>query len=244
MRYSEVVNEAKKQIKGRLKNGTYKNNSITYGECPVWEEGEHINLWTYWQGYQIQDIDSGVDIMLVGQDWGNPRSEEVLNKIRGIQAGGENIIENETNPTNKALIEVFKLFDCDITKPVYNKRLFFTNYSLGYRTGDQSEQGGMTKGLMKQDAQLFRDLVGAIKPKVIICLGQLVYECVTEKTAQGWVNQLKTGKPFVENYPHDQNIRVYGVAHCGSRGMNNIGGKENNMKAWEQIAKDYKQLYG
>ena len=36
-------------------------------------DGNQINLWTYWQGYQIKDIDIGVDILLVGQDRRNDK---------------------------------------------------------------------------------------------------------------------------------------------------------------------------
>lgn len=80
------------------------------------------------------------------------------------------------NHTNNALIDLFRFFGCDITRSDPGKRLFFTNYSLGYRDG--TEQGGMTKALIKQDDKLFKMLVEAIKPKFIICLGKMTYECV------------------------------------------------------------------
>ena len=102
----------------------------------------------------------------------------------------------------------------------------------------------MTKTLMRQDAELFKNLVAAIHPGIIICLGKIVYECVVEKTALGWIKQLKSGKPFEDKYPHDNKIKVYGVAHCGARGINNIGGSTVNEKAWKKIADDYLESHG
>ena len=47
---------------------------VQFQRCDTWLKGDQINLWTYWQGYQLDDIDEkGVDILLVGQDWGNPK---------------------------------------------------------------------------------------------------------------------------------------------------------------------------
>lgn len=43
-------------------------------------------------------------------------------------------------------------------------------------------------------------------------------------------------------FPLKQDVKVYGVAHCGSRGRQNVGGIENMQKAWDYIAKDYHKL--
>ena len=245
MRYEEVVKKAKEEIADRLAKDTYKSGSVTYIKCDAWMAGDQINLWTYWQGHQIKDLENGVDIMLVGQDWGNPSNNDACDRIKLVREKklATCYDENTKNPTDKHLVRLFRILDCDITKADPKKRLFFTNYSLGYRK--DSEQGGMTKSLMKQDQQLFRDLVDAIKPRCIICLGRMTYECVIEETIKGgWKNQLETGRPFVHFYPGSSNIKVYGVAHCGARGWNNIGGEENNVKAWKAVAKDYKETYG
>jgi len=34
-------------------------------------------------------------------------------------------------------------------------------------------------------------------------------------------------------------IPVYGVAHCGSLGQRNVGGKDKMKLAWEKIAAEY-----
>ncbi len=69
MTYEQVVQKAKKEMKNRTH---YGNKKVAYKSFDIWEAGEEINLWTYFQGYQIRDKEKGVDILLVGQDWGNP----------------------------------------------------------------------------------------------------------------------------------------------------------------------------
>jgi hypothetical protein len=134
MTYQEVVEKAKRQER----NVTGK---VTFIPCDVWENGNQINLWTYWQGYQLYDIDEkGVDILLVGQDWGAPYREgnrAVLESIRDIQNDVAGAFYGPTqSPTDKRLAKMFTAFGkIDINSINPGMRLFFTNYSLGYRSG-------------------------------------------------------------------------------------------------------------
>ena len=239
MKYRDVVKKAQEARKT-----PYSGGSIEYKPCETWLRGDQINLWTYWHGYQMKDIDTkGVDILLVGQDWGNPwkeNNEKVCKIIEEIQDGSETATYNEKlSVTDQTMTEMFKAFgkNIDITKKDPGIRLFFTNYSLGYRAG--RETGGMTKALMRKDEEFFNDLVLAIKPKVIICLGQLTYEVVSGTTTKDFSKQLMTGKPFKAAFPLKTEIPVYGVAHYGSRGRQNVGGLENMRKAWDRIAQEY-----
>ncbi len=234
MMYLELVEKAKREIKSREDYGTAR---VSLGSCPVWEAGDQINLWAYWQGYLIKDIENGVDILVVGQDWGNPgRNEEAIKRIVSMQ-NGENVPYYAESPTDKVLTEMFRCFGCDILSKEPGMKLFFTNYSLGYRKG--YETGGMTKGLLLKDKELFDDLVAAIRPKMIICLGKLTYEVVSGVKADGFVKRLKTGSPFKTPYPLNRTIPVYGVAHCGARGQRNVGGIEPMRKAWEVMAGEF-----
>ncbi len=238
MTYQEVVKKAQSQerdVTGR----------VEFIHCDVWENGNQINLWTYWQGYQLDDIDKkGVDILLVGQDWGAPYREgnkAVLESIRKIQNGVDGAFYGPTqSPTDKRLAKMFMAFgDVNINERNPGMRLFFTNYSLGYRSG--SETGNMTKKIMKIDSDLFDDLVTAIKPKIIICLGKITYEMVIGVSVKDFSKTLKGGEPYKRSYPKNNKIAVYGVAHPGARGLYNIGGDEAVMKkAWDIIAYDYK----
>lgn len=173
----ELQRSRKKAIAER--NNCYGYGKVAYEPCELWLSGDQINLWTYWQGYQLKDIDKkGVDILLASQDWGNPfceRNDELCKRIKEIQAGKE--ARYTTNsPTDRTMAEMFKAFseDIDIMSSIPKMRLFFTNYSLGYRTG--SESSGMTEKLMGMDKEYFDNLVLAIHPKIIICLGKITYE--------------------------------------------------------------------
>ena len=246
--YSEVVEKAKQEMENR--GDDYWNTKVPFKPCDVWQKGNQINLWTYWQGYQIKDVDDGVDILLVGQDYGNPwseRNDKTIKSIVDIQKG-KDVSYFSGSRTDETLEELFDIFDCKIFSKEPGKRLFFTNYSLGYRTG--SETGGMTKRLLLKDKELFDDLVAAIKPKIIICLGKITYEAVSGEKAKGFVSRLREGKPFKSLYHLSlQNgisyeIPVYGVAHCGARGLSNVksdgvSGKENMKKVWKCIKKEY-----
>lgn len=232
MTYEQVVQKAKKEIENRAH---YGNKKVAYKSCDIWEAGKEINLWTYFQGYQIRDKENGVDILLVGQDWGNPEwQKETVERIKRFQSGEELFCyENTKNPTDKTLISLFQELNCDITKVDPGKRIVFTNYSLGYREG--SETGGMTKSLLLEDKELFEDLVNSIHPKVILCLGKLVYEGVTGQTVKGYIKQLKKGEVLKAAYQTDPSITVYGVPHPGNRGVSNVGGQEKMKQLWKNI---------
>lgn len=252
LKYQEVVEIAKEEIKFR-KPGDYKNSKIQLGSCRLWQDSDQINLWTYWQGYQLKDIDNkGVDILLVGQDWGNPFKEEgqsIRKRIKAIQENkmAKYIEEDEyASPTDKNLIWLFKdAFDVQIKELNPGKRLFFTNYSLGYRQEGTSETGNMTKTLLRKDSDLFDMLVNAINPTIIICLGKITYEVVVNKVAHDFVKHLNKGKPFEGIYHlscRDRDVPVYGVAHCGARGFSNIGNDKAILDSWKYIAKKYEEI--
>lgn len=66
-RYLELVDEVKQDYKDKLR----KNSNITLKGCDYCRE---INLWTYWQGLGYAENTPEIDILLVGQDWGNPNN--------------------------------------------------------------------------------------------------------------------------------------------------------------------------
>ena len=240
MTYQEVVKKAKKVVK---KRGVYGNGDLELYACDTWLHGNQINLWTYWQGYQIKDIDIGIDILLVGQDWGNPeRVLECKKRIERIQKGSSELyMDEKISPTDRNLAELFDILGCDIRTNRVGKRILFTNYCLGYRKG--SDTRGMTLSLMKMDKELFDDLVKAVHPKVIICLGKITYEAVSGQHANNFLKQLKKGIPFVSRYPGVDSIKIFGVAHCGSLGSRNVGGMSNMKKAWDKIAFELEECY-
>ncbi|SCX09588.1 hypothetical protein SAMN02910339_01364 [Lachnospiraceae bacterium YSD2013] len=244
MKYDDVVKRAKNEIGNRLQFG---NRRVEYSPCDIWLNGTEINLWTYWQGWRLKDIDEkGVDILVVGQDWGcpskNPRTMECIQKM---QAGDKGVLYPSESRTDKTMQKMFKAFGEGINISCANPgmRLFFTNYSLGYRADGCSESGGMTKKLLREDSELFDCLVEALNPKIIICLGKLTFEVATGVVVKDFVKKLQIGNPCKAPFPKKPCVMVYGVAHCGARGVNNVGGEENMRKAWDIIAKEYHEMF-
>ena len=180
--------------------------------------------------------------MLVGQDWGTPAANpDMMKTIELIQSGTKNIRyykEENILDTDKNLAKLFqKCFHCNIKSTSPGKRLFFTNYSMGYRHDKQT--GGMTKGLLRKDKELFDELVAAIKPKMIICLGKDVFEVVSDRPVRGFSEYFKNEhKPFVRHFPKEKSIPVYGVPHCGYGGIKNAGDMNNVEEIWKYIAKN------
>lgn len=244
--YKLLVEKAQKEIR---KRSDYAFGKIELQSCELWEKGNQINLWTYWQGYQLKDIGKKrIDILLVGQDWGNPFNDDnktLWKRIELIEAGDKDItyyVKDNKSATDRHLIELFdEAFGINIKNTNHNCRLFFTNYSLGYRKIGTSETGGMTKTLLKRDKEYFEELVSILNPKIIICLGQITYEVVTGQVTHDFVKHLQLGKPFETIYK-GTDIEVYGVAHCGARGYSNIGGKKIASKTWDYIAQEFANM--
>ena len=226
--YPELVETVKLDYRRRIQKNDASNSTIKYQDCDVWYAGDQINLWSYWQGYQISNSlgKEPIDILLVGQDWGTPTdSHKGIQKIKnGLMA------YNETSTTDRNLKELFEVLGIHIDSLNPGKRIFFTNYSLGYRSG--SETGGMTKSLMAQDTPAFKALVRILKPKYIICLGRIVYEMVTGTTTKAYLSELKEGRCLMFDLG---GIRVFCVPHPGARGLNNLG--QGNMNANKELMK-------
>lgn len=107
-----------------------------------------------------------------------------------------------------------------------------------------------------EDAQHFRKLVSAIKPKVIICLGKMTYECVidalqsdTEQkfrihSLREYCDKIDDGKNYVD-FTQSQ-LRVYGMVHCGAAGVNinrKRGSKTPNDKSgFDLMVQDWKAI--
>ena len=159
MTYAELVETAKKEICARKH---YGNSKLMFDRCETWLNSDQISLYAYWQGYQIENKEDGIDILLVGQDWGhNPDHDPAyLADLKRIRLGIDKEPKRDsTNITNNNLGEMFSYLGIDIYKYDCGKRVFFTNYSLGYRPVDVSESGLMTPDLLKQDKKLFEMLV-------------------------------------------------------------------------------------
>ena len=191
-----------------------------------------INLYTYWQGFGYAKRTPKIKYLLVAQDWGNliRATDEFKDAVAKMNAGGDWCIPLEIAGMNKNLYELFNILDRDITKPCAD--VFFTNFCLGYRLGN--EGGGMTKKLMMRDADLFRELCEILEPENILCLGQItseaVYEALTGESSQTMYGDAKNYNDFLDNQPQmvlqygansELTSNFYPLAHCGGMGTAN-----------------------
>lgn len=187
------------------------------------EECKEINLWSYWQA----SLDA--EVLLVGQDWGNPwdgTCGDLLEKIRCNSTGPiPDYIADSKNPTDLALIRLFDSIGYDINSP--HNKLFFTNFVLGYRTGKIS--GGFQRKWAKHDSTFFPRLVEIIKPKVILCLGKSTYRAVMKAMGQKIPKGVTRYNTFLESSynPQESTLSngqvayIFALAHCGSFGTMN-----------------------
>lgn len=199
---------------------------------------EEINLWTYWQGRHCLSP----EILVVGRDWGNPQTRESRAILEGIQQGRP-YMEGNQSPTDVHLAYLFqKTFGIDLNQK--NDRLFFTNLLLGYRTGNTS---GQLNTSLTQDQPFFKELVGILRPKAIICLGGETFDCALAAYGQkppyssSFVAALDSGKTVA----NIDGIHFFGVGHCGNLGcLNRIGNKKGvsmdtalakQAEDWEKI---------
>ena len=207
---------------------------------------KEINLWSYWQG----SLDA--EILLVGQDWGNPwekSCKDLMQKISSVNNGPiPDYIADSKNPTDLALIELFHSIGMNIRKP--DRRVFFTNFVLGYRTGKIS--GGFQKKWAAQDSKFFPRLVEIIKPKVILCLGKSTYKAVMQAMGQKIPKGVARYNAFLESsgnpqeitLPNGQAAYIFALAHCGSFGTinRNRGSIVSREKRLELQKQDWEKI--
>lgn len=253
--YRKIVEKAKEEWRGF--SITQKNITLKW-----YENSDEINLWTYWQGYQVEKV----DILLVGQDWGEPvwsmnttpsQDAVILNGNIQKMRKGDSLVHyldgiHHLCRTDENLIALFselenngtKLYS-DIRQQKYDN-LFFTNFSLGYRVGKST--GGMTKKILMKDAKIFKKLVLALEPQIIICLGKLVYTSVLDslfdmKKKVGNYNNLLNSVDGTRicRTLNQREIVVYGMAHCGYLGASNRR-RNSNKTGMELMKQDWRKV--
>jgi hypothetical protein len=250
--YKELVRCVREDYKTR-KSGV---KEIELGWCDRDKDDDlcrEINLWTYWQGWQYAQNTPHIRILLLGQDWGNPYSGQdtgVISNVRRMN-NGEDIpyLYNYKKDAREAKTDthIVELFDAIDYKNIDEKRysdLFFSNFCLGYRTGQGSQ--GMTKTIMKRDEQYVRRLIDILKPEKILCLGSLVTSATTNLLLGKAAPKYSNYNAFVDEYGkgieyHGQTFtsKIYPLFHPGYYGvLNRKGGWDKHLEDWKNIISD------
>lgn len=226
-RYAQLVSDAK---------ASYPHTASGRAGELVWCDAckDEINLWTYWQGQGCLSP----EILVVGQDWGNPDTAEGRHCLEALQQGKPYLLHNSF-PSDKNLAALFKAaLKIDIGEK--NERLFFTNLVLGYRTGKNT--GPLKAVQFFHDLAYFKTLVHILRPRIVICLGQKTFSYALRAYGEkkdfpdGYISALASH----DNYLDIEGIRFYGMAHCGNYGCKNRGGNISRglalqMQDWSAI---------
>lgn len=183
---------------------------------------DEINLWTYWKGRGVLNP----EILVVGQDWGDPKSKECVPALENIRQGRP-YQENSLSPTDQNLAF---LLERTFGEKWEDRRLFFTNMLLGYRANGNT---GSLKTSPVQDRAFFKELVNILQPRIIICLGARTFETAVTTFGEpipfsrGFSFALKEGKTVADV----NGIRIFGMAHCGALGCMNRAGNKKGIDA-------------
>lgn len=199
----------------------------SYPQAPTGQAGElvwcdacreEINLWTYWQGRGRLHP----DILVVGQDWGNPNTAAGRSCLDAIKTGKTYPLSSKFD-TDKNLAKLFKtVWEMDLREE--NEGLFFTNLVLGYRTGRNT--GPLRAAQLAHDLRYFKTLVHILRPRIVICLGQKTFTCALRAYGErmDFPNGYRSALDAHENYMDLDGTRFYGMFHCGNYGCRNRGG--------------------
>ena len=186
---------------------------------------DHINPWSRWQH------GLSADILLVGQDWGTPK----LFKENEGQDPGNNC------PTNVRICKLFKSLDKTyqigvadryVDYTLSDSRLFFTNIVQCLKPGDKMSSPLSSEVANECAEEFLRDLIGIIKPKVIIALGNKAFQSLVKlyKISApsslreiflpdgGYKDEYKTGFALL-----GLTAKLFPVYHCSPLGLANRG---------------------
>lgn len=234
--YQALISDVAKFYKAQAT--LHKGEPVYLTWCDACEE---INLWTYWQGRGNLDA----EIMVVGQDWGEPKEDsEILKNICEINYGIRMDYNfDEHNPTDHNLAKLFCSIGIPIPSGTRDSRLFFTNFVLGYR--NQGLTGGFKSRWIRENEGFFLRLAEIVDPEIIICLGRNVFTGVTRSLGKpvrmGNYNAFVTGgqNPHSVTLPSGKVAHVFAMAHCGVIGtLNRNRPKDPNGKDGFKLQKE------
>ena len=165
-------------------------------------------------------------IMLVGQDWASVEKIKYFsNEVWRV--GYDSKLRTNKNLT-RLLLECFDLNFSDI---------YATNLFPFIKPGSMSAR--IPTKLMKYSAQNYTlHEISIVKPKLVICLGQRVYEVLVHATS----GQRKNWRQSLDDKPSFLESTIVASPHTGSYGERNIGGFSELKSHWLKIACIYGDL--
>ena len=240
-RYDSLVQKVKKKYE--------KGNELLEWHNLRDNKNPQINLWTYWQGSNFENV----KLMILGYDWGSinvdgPEMEKCKRKLRILMKSRMDVSTTyyscKYQKTDYNLEELFRrCFNRDIRKNHYQD-LFFSNLCLGYRV---SSSTALDDELTAADINDFMgDELSIVCPQSIFCLGRKVYLLFVENIDPNGEDKTIEGEDNITLIYRDINIdgrpvRVYSVPGCGAAGIKRIP-MDRQLEYWELAKNDMKQL--
>ena len=165
-------------------------------------------------------------IMVVGQDWASVEGIKNIS-VEVWRCGYDSNLKTNKN-LRRLLLECFELSFSDI---------YATNLFPFIKPGSMSAR--IPTKLMEYSAKNYTLVeISIIKPKLVICLGQKVYEVLVHAVSgqrKNWKQSLEEKQKFLES-------AIVASPHTGSFGERNIGGFSELKSHWLKIACIYEDL--
>ena len=232
------------------KDGEFlKNDSHGYDENEKPDlQNAYVNRWNLWHG----NLDA--DIMVIGQDYGRVKDDEELSEAYWREVKPESWKFTTDYRLHKLFVEVFGE-GFDLTKR--NLPLYFTNIACCYRQKDSTSAMNDAWYPICANRYMGR-LIRIIRPKMIICLGQIPFSCMgclegfsfTCESANYESGTKPTLKEildsrlrFVIEAEDMDRIPVVPVYHPGAK-RNRNRSEDLELKDWKEVAGIYEEQCG
>ena len=174
-------------------------------------DSQHLGPWSRWQG------DLNADAVIVGQDWGD---QAYFLKNEGIDD------DKEQTCTNLREMVLHAGWDIGTPHAPNPQRLFFTNAVLGIRAMD-GKSGTPSNTWVDDSLPFLTDLLGIIKPKIIVSLGTAAFRACRLAMLGTLRNDLvPLGAPLRQFHAMNPIVRpgmpaLFAFYHCGPLGLAN-----------------------
>ena len=233
----------------RVKKKYEKENELLQWHSLPDNKNPQINLWTYWQGSNFENV----KLMILGYDWGsindgNREMEECKRKLKALMKSRKDVSTKyyscKYRRTDHSIEDLFrKCFNRNIRKTHYQD-LFFSNLCLGYRINSSI---ALNDELVLSDIiDFMEDELCIINPQSVFCLGEKVFQLFVEginPDGDDITIESEIGIKLIyqDITIHEKAIRIYSLPHCGIAGIKQMS-IDRQLEYWKVARDDMKQL--
>lgn len=203
------------------KNTPPEFNKVSDFQGGVFDNVNYVSPWS------IGAHNSDANLMLVAQDWASSKFLLDPQNLQYAKYG-----RNPTLATNKNIDEYLKLFGLVFSDT------YATNAFAYVKTGSMSA-GIKPSSLRASIEQNLLPQIAIIQPKMIICIGSMVFN---ELRLCAGLSRVSISKGHAEPFQY-KGTKIYGAHHTGGLGTANAGGKSSALLQWKALAQEYRKLF-